>query len=73
MSTVPGLDDQLAQQLAVYTAALGALVGAVLRADPGLIEDAAQHLERHASRSPHRQAAQLLRDDLATFRQVRST
>ena len=65
-------DDGVSQTMAAYAAALGALVGAVLQSDPGLIEDAAQHLDRHPGRPACHQAAQLLRDDLAAFTQDRT-
>ena len=51
----------------LYAVALGALLGEMLRADPELVERAARRLDGQPSGLGHEAAAQLLRDDLATF------
>lgn len=52
-----------------YASALGALLAEALNADPMLVEHAIGHLERHPEAPGYPEAADMLRRDLAEFRE----
>jgi hypothetical protein len=72
MNATPQTASDVCPRVDLYAVALRALLGEALRADPELVERAARRLDGQPSGLGYQAAAQLLRNDLATFTENRT-